>query len=103
MRFVPAGEYFDVFEEIRSNPAYLNARKGPVAVWKMVRQTVPVMYPAMFELIEKERPDMVACHTLEYGGMIAAIEKAIPYTTLTPPPMGWFYKPIPVYTAFHPA
>lgn len=102
LRFVPAGDYFDVFKEIADNPDYLHARKGPVAVWKMVVKTVPVMYEAMTDLIRKESPDRVACHLLEYGSMIAALERSIPYTTLSPTPMGWFYKPTPAYANFTP-
>ena len=100
LRFVPAGEYFDVFEEIRCNPDYLHARKGPRAVWKMVLKTVPVMYKAMVELFEKESPDMAACHLLEYGGIIAAMNAGVPYTTLSPTPMGWCYKPSPAYVNY---
>lgn len=47
------------------------------------------MYRAMSELIEREKPDMVACHILECGSMLEAIEKNIPYATLSTTPMGW--------------
>ncbi len=100
LRFFPAGEYFDVFREIADNPDYLHARKGPRAVWNLVVKTVPVMYHAMKELLEKESPDMVACHLLEYGGMIAAKEKSIPYVTLSPTPVGWFNVHPPVYLSY---
>lgn len=100
LRFIPAGEYFDVFEEIRGHPDYLHPRKGPPAVWKMVLNTVPVMYRAMNELIAKESPDMIACHLLEYGGMIAAMNAGVPYTTLSPTPMGWCYKPSLAYVNY---
>ena len=101
LRFHPAGEYFDVFNEIKSNPAYLHPRKGPPAVWKMVLRSLPVMYQAMSALIEQERPDFIACHTLEYGGMLAAVNRAVPYATLTPTPIGWFNVRYPPYVNFH--
>ncbi len=97
LRFYPAGEYFDVFKEIADNPAYLHPRKGPRAVWDLVLKTVPVMYQAMKELIVNESPDMVACHLLEYGGMIAAIEQSTAYATLSPTPMGWMSVDLPGY------
>ena len=100
LRFCPAGDYFDVFKEIADNPDYLHARRGPRAVWKMVLKTVPVMYRAMNELIIKESPDIVACHLLEYGGMIASVEQSIPYATISPTPMGWFSATQPAYMNF---
>jgi rhamnosyltransferase subunit B len=90
LRFFPAGEYWDVFKEIKDNPAYLHPRKGPKAVWDLVLKTIPTMYPAMSDLIRQEKPDIVACHILECGGMLAAIEQHVPYATLSPTPMGWF-------------
>ena len=90
LQFCSSGEYFDVFKEIADNPDYLHPRRGPKAVWKLVLKTVPVMYHAMAELIERENPDMVASHILEYGGMIAAMDRSIPHATLSPTPMGWF-------------
>ena len=90
LRFHPAGEYFDVFNEIRQNPNYLHARKGPKAVWKLVLQSMPVMYNAMKQVINKESPDFIVAHILEYGSMLAALEQSIPYATLSPTPMGWF-------------
>ena len=100
LRFCPAGEYFDVFQEIADNPDYLHARRGPRTVWNLVVKTVPLMYHAMKELIEKENPDMVACHLLEYGGMIAARERSIPYVTLSPTPVGWFNVHPPLYLSY---
>lgn len=90
LRFYPAGEFLDVFDEIRGNPNYLHALKGPKAVWKLVLKTIPVMYDAMKQLINKESPDFIVAHLLEYGSMLAAIEQSIPYATLSPTPMGWF-------------
>ncbi len=90
LHFCPSGEYFDVFKEIADNPDYLHPRRGPKAVWKLVLKTVPIQYRAMTELIQREHPDMVASHILEYGGMIAAIETRTPYAVLSPTPMGWF-------------
>ena len=66
LRFYPAGEFFDVFKEISNNSDYLHARRGPKAVWKLVVKTAPVMYGAMKELLENEKPDMVACHTFQF-------------------------------------
>ncbi len=100
LHFYPAGEYFDVFQEVADNPDYLHPRKGPKAVWDLVVKTVPVMYHAMKELLEKEKPDIVACHLLEYGGMIAAIEQSIPYVTLSPTPVGWFNAHPPLYLSY---
>lgn len=100
LRFCPVGEYFDVFKEIQSNPAYLHPRKGPLAVWEMLCRVLPENYTAMKQLIRDESPDMVACHTLEYGGMIAAIEQSVPYAVLTPTPMGWFGTDCPGHANF---
>ena len=97
LRFYPAGEYFDVFKEIQGNPDYLDARKGPRAVWELVLKTVPVMHCAMKKLIIEEAPDLIACHILEYGGMLAAKEQSIPYATLSTTPMGWFNTRSPGY------
>lgn len=97
LRFCPAGEYWDVFKTIRENPDFLHPRKGPRAVWNLVLRTVPVMYAAMKDLINQEKPNVVACHILEYGGMLAAIERGVPYTTLSPTPMGWFNTLQPGY------
>lgn len=101
LRFAPAGEYFDVFREIRDNPAYLHAHKGPPAVWKLVLKTLPVMHQDMSNLIESQSPDIVACHLLEFGGMLAAVEHKTPYATLTPTPMGWFNPNYPSYVNFY--
>ena len=97
LRFYPAGEYFDVFKEIQGNPDYLNSRKGPRAVWELVLKTVPVMHCAMKKLIIEETPDLIASHILEYGGMLAAKERSIPYATLSTTPMGWFNTQPPGY------
>ena len=91
LRFFPAGEYFDVFREVADNPAYLHPRKGPKAVWNLIVRTTPEMYHAMDALIELERPDLIACHPLEYGGMTAAMHRNVPYATLSPGPMCWFH------------
>ncbi len=90
LRFWGAGEYFDIFQEIGDNPDYLHARKGPRKVWELVLKTMPELYGAMKGLIKEESPDLVACHILEYGGMLAAIEGEVPYATISPTPMGWF-------------
>lgn len=90
LRFFPAGEYWDVFKEIGDNPDFLHPRKGPRKVWELVLETLPVMYPAMLDLITQEKPDITACHILEFGGMLATIQHHIPYATLSPTPMGWF-------------
>jgi UDP:flavonoid glycosyltransferase YjiC (YdhE family) len=90
LRFVPAGEYWDVFKEIADKPDFLHPQKGPRLVWKLVLETLPVMYSAMSDLIQKEKPDLIACHILEFGGMLAAIEQGIRYAVLSPTPMGWF-------------
>ena len=100
LTFIPAGDYWDVFKEIQDNPKFLHPRKGPKMVWELVLKTVPVMYAAMRELVKKENPDMVACHLLEYGGMIASLEQSIPYTTISPTPMGWFTVNQPAYMNF---
>lgn len=90
LTFIPAGEYWDVFKEIQDNPGFLHPQKGPLMVWDLVLETVPVMYPAMTDLIARQKPDVVACHILEFGGILAAIQNHIPYATLSPTPMGWF-------------
>jgi UDP:flavonoid glycosyltransferase YjiC (YdhE family) len=90
LRFYPAGEYFDVFKEVENNSDYLHAMKGPRVIWELVLKTVPVMHCAMKKLLIEERPDFVASHILEYGGMLAAKELSIPYATLSTTPMGWF-------------
>jgi UDP:flavonoid glycosyltransferase YjiC (YdhE family) len=90
LRFYPAGEYFDVFKEVEGNSDYLHAMKGPRVIWELVLKTVPVMHCAMKKLLIEERPDFVASHILEYGGMLAAKEQSIPYATLSTTPMGWF-------------
>ena len=89
LRFSPAGEYFDVFQEIQNNPDFLHPRRGPRQVWNLILKTVPDMYFAMKDLINLERPDVIACHLLEYGGMLAAQESGVEYITLSPTPMGW--------------
>ena len=100
LRFCPAGEYFDVFEAIKDNPDCFDATKGPRLIWKMVLETVPEMYSAMKQLIETERPDVIASHILEYGGMLAAKKCGIPYITLSPTPMGWFNATKPGYLTY---
>ena len=97
LRFCPAGEYFDVFKEIADNPDYLHPRKGPKAVWKLVLKFVPISYHAMDALIQRESPDLIVCHMLEYGGMIAAMNRSIPYATIAPNPMCWFNTDRPGY------
>lgn len=97
LRFCPAGEYFDVFKAIADNPDLLHARRGPKEVWKMVLKTVPVVYDAMTQLIQRESPDLIACHMLEYGGMIAAMNRSVPYATIAPNPMCWFNTHRPGY------
>jgi UDP:flavonoid glycosyltransferase YjiC (YdhE family) len=97
LTFIPAGDYWDVFKEIQDNPKFLHPRKGPKMVWELVLKTIPVMYPAMTNLITQEKPDMVACHILEFGGTLAAIQNHIPYATLSPTPLGWFGVTQPGY------
>lgn len=90
LRFFPAGQYWDVFKEIEENPGFLHPQIGPRMVWKLVLKTLPVMYSAMSELVVQEKPDVIACHILEFGGMLASLQRQIPYATLNPTPMGWF-------------
>lgn len=101
LTFFPAGPYWDVFQEIQSDPAYLHPRRGPKKVWKMVLKTVPVMYSAMTDLMARHKPDMAACHILEFGGMMASINHNIPYAVLCPNPMSYFNKKEPGYFNFH--
>lgn len=100
VRFYPAGNYWDVFKEIQSNPAYLHPRKGPKAVWALVLKTVPVMYNAMKTLIHNETPDRVACHLLDFGSLIAAMDQSVPCALLSPNPMSWFGTKPPGYLNF---
>lgn len=90
LRFCPAGDYWDVFKEIADKPDFLHPQKGPRLVWKLVLEMLPMMYASMSDLLRNEKPDIVACHILEFGGMLAAIQRHIPYATLSPTPMGWF-------------
>jgi UDP:flavonoid glycosyltransferase YjiC (YdhE family) len=90
LRFFPAGEYLDIFKVIADEPKFLHPQKGPLLVWKMVLETIPVMYSAMMNLIQQEKPDIAAFHILEFGGTLAALQNGIPYATLNPTPMGWF-------------
>ena len=100
MRFWGVGEYFDVFKEIADNPGYLHRRKGPLKVGELVLKTMPELYLAMQELIKEESPDFIACHLLELGGILAAIEGGVPYATITPTPMGWFGRKPPGYLSY---
>ena len=90
LRFFPAGEYLDIFQSIADEPKFLHPQKGPLLVGKMVLETIPVMYSAMSNLIQQEKPDIAAFHILEFGGTLAALQNDIAYATLSPTPMGWF-------------
>lgn len=100
LKFHPAGEYWDVFQEIQDNPDYLHPRRGPKKVWDLVLETVPVMYSAMSDLISREKPDIAACHILEFGGMTASINQQTPYAVLCPNPMSFFNTHQPGYLNF---
>ena len=97
MRFLPAGEYIDLFDLLKREPKFLDQKKGPKALLnELVIPLLRDMHPAAMEVIRNEKIDLVISHFLEMGSIFAAIKTSVTYCTLTTTPSVWMSVHQPV-------
>ena len=72
-RFVGAGNFFDVFAALQSNPRYLRLGTGIAAIWRdLAEPSIRDIYPVVRDTVRDVGATAVVSHVLSYGGIWAA-------------------------------
>jgi UDP:flavonoid glycosyltransferase YjiC (YdhE family) len=96
LRFVPAGEPIDIFRRMEENPIYLDALRGPDALWNDF--AIPyntATYAVLRDLLRREPVDAVVSSNVCPAGVWAAFEHRLPNVMVAATPLSWLHAGAP--------
>ncbi|HUN58795.1 MAG TPA: glycosyltransferase [Candidatus Binataceae bacterium] len=96
-RFVPAGQFLDVFAALAANPGYFSAASGFMAIWRdLIVPSIRETFPVVRDAVHATGATVVVAHLASFGGAWAAAAAGVRSVTITTASAGWLsrYHPI---------
>lgn len=97
LEFVPAGDPIDIFRLMEENPIYMDALRGPDALWNDL--AIPynsATYEVLMDLLRREKVDVVVSSNVCPAGVWAAFEHGLPNVMVAATPLSWMDARVPM-------
>jgi rhamnosyltransferase subunit B len=99
-RFVPAGDFLNVFAALEANPQYFTSRGGLMAIWRdLIAPSIRETYPVVCDTVRATGATIVVAHFGAFGGPWAAAATGVRSVTVTTGPSVWLSRHNPTVFA----